>query len=215
MALIDISMPIYEGMHVWPGDPSLSIVLAKALAAGDACNLTSMSLSVHTGTHVDAPLHFIEGGSMVDAFPLDSLVGPCRVVDVGECDRIGRAEVERVDVRCGERILFRTRNSSRLGEPAFLTDYVGVGLDAAAVLGVIGPSVTGIDYLSIGPHDDENAAVHRHLLGAGIIVIEGLDLSQVDPGEYELICAPLLLRGREGAPARVFLRRLRRQEITA
>jgi arylformamidase len=177
--IIDISLPIRPGMDVYPGDPVVQLERVRSIAGGDGYNLTRLDLGVHSGTHVDAPVHFIEGGSGTESLPLDVLIGSCVVVDG-------------IQVPDGvERVLFRTGGTEQ-------------SLDAPAAQAVVdkGVRLVGIDYLSIG---DEDA--HRILLGAGVVALEGLDLAGVEPGDYELICAPLKLVGSDGAPARAFLRR--------
>ena len=203
--LIDISMPIRPGMSLWPGDPELVIERAASLDAGDSCNLTRIALSVHTGTHIDAPAHFLADGGTLDDMDLETLIGPARVIEALGRGTIAADDVDRAAIRPGERVLFKTDNSNRLDEPGFLRDYVGVSEAAAERLAEIRPALIGIDYLSIGPYDHTNSAVHRALLGAGIVLLEGLDLSLVEPGEYELICAPIRIAGCEGAPARALL----------
>jgi arylformamidase len=205
--IIDVSMPIRLGMHLWPGDPELHIERPVRLEAGDGCNLTTMSFCVHLGTHVDAPLHFIEGGGTVDDIAPEVLLGPARVVAVASEDFIHADDVRAADVHQGERILFRTRNSKLQSRPGFAEDFVGFAAEAAQVLAEARPLLVGIDYLSVGPYDSQNAAVHHALLGAGIVLVEGLALAGVEPGGYELIVAPLRIAGAEGAPARAFLRR--------
>jgi arylformamidase len=208
MPLIDVTLRVHPDMHAWPGDPKIEFIQAQAIARGDDCNLSMLSLGAHSGTHVDAPLHFIDGGGAVEALSIETMVGPCRVVRIEGSANISREDVVAAGVQPGERILFKTANSGRLSGSGFLMDFVGVGPEAAELLAEIRPSLIGIDYLSIAPIDSDNPIVHRRLLGAGIILVEGLDLSAVLPGDYELICAPLLLAGLEGAPARVFLRPL-------
>jgi arylformamidase len=161
---------------------------------------------VHTGTHVDAPVHFLADGAGVDALPLDQLLGEARVVDVGEASSIGAAELRTIDPRAGERLLFKTRNSARGWKTdRFLPDFVYLSREGAALLAERRVRTVGIDYLSIaGMH--EGVPTHRALLEQGICIIEGLDLSPVEPGSYELVCLPLRLAGADGAPARVLLR---------
>jgi len=205
--LIDISVPIHPGMHVWPGDPPVRVDRVASLAEGDSCNLSRLDLCAHTGTHIDAPLHFVRGGASVDQLPLDAFVGPARVVDARDRAAIGAEDIEAIAVQSGERILFRTANSERWTLPSFLTDFVALTDEAAELLASRGPRLVGIDYLSAQPFHADTAGVHDALLGAGIAVLEGLNLAGVEPGQYELICTPLLILGCEGAPARALLRR--------
>ena len=178
---------------MYPGDPEVRLERVSSIADGDLANLSRLDLGVHSGTHVDAPLHFVEGGASVETLPLDVLVGPCVVVD----------GLDPAAVPPGvERVLFKTPNGRLWERAEFSEDFVALDAEAARALVERGVRLVGIDYLSIG---DEEA--HQALLGAGMVAIEGLDLREVEPGEYRLVCAPLKLEGAEGAPARVVLLR--------
>ena len=203
---IDVTVPIRNGMLHWPGNPGCVIEQTEHLRRGDPATVSSLSLGVHTGTHVDAPNHFIIDGAGVDAFPLDRLLGPARVLDLGDVARIQQSDIEGQDIRAGDRILFKTRNSRYWKQNEFRPDYTALAPEAAAWLAARGVRTIGIDYLSIGS-PDEGPKTHQPLLAAGICVIEGLDLSRVGPGRYDLICLPLRLEGLDGAPARVVLRK--------
>jgi len=187
---------------VWPGDPAVELDRLAAIADGDSVNLSRLSLSVHTGSHVDAPLRVADGAAAADALPLDALVGPCVVVDARAVARALDAEaVASLAWPPGaERILVATRNSELWTSDAFSDDVVAFTGDGASAALDRGVRLLGIDYLTIG---DEDA--HRILLGAGVVVVEGLDLRGVDAGEYLLACLPLRLVGADGAPARVVL----------
>jgi arylformamidase len=206
---IDASLPLTAGLPTWPGDPSFRLSRVQSIAAGDAANVSELSCVVHTGTHVDAPLHFIDGAAAVESLPLDVLVGPCTVIgaDPGQGDLLP-ADLEQL--RDPERILFRTPNSRRWSQPeaGFARDYVAVGDALATELVRRGTRLVGVDYLSVERFDSPDHVVHKTLLAAGIVVVEGLDLSAVRPGRYELICLPLRLVGSDGSPARVLLRAL-------
>ncbi len=193
MQIIDVSVPVWPGMITYPGDPKVRLERVSSIADGDVANLSRLDLGVHSGTHVDAPLHFIEGAPGVEALPLDVLVGPCVVVDGLEPAAVPRG---------AERVLFKTPNSRLWEREEFSEDFVKLDGQAARALVERGVRLVGIDYLSIG---DEEA--HHVLLEAGVVVVEGLDLREVEPGEYRLVCAPLKLEGAEGAPARVLLLR--------
>ena len=202
MELIDISVPVRPGMHVWEGDPPFRIDQVATIAGGDGYNGTRLDLGTHTGTHIDAPLHFVDGGGTVDAIPLDVLVGPCYVVDAtaveGQLDAAAVAGLELPPVT--DRLLFKTRNGALWERESFApgsTAFTGSGAEALLALGV---RLAGIDYLTIG---DEDA--HNVLLGAGVVPVEGLDLREVEPGPYTLFCLPLKVAGTEGAPARALL----------
>jgi arylformamidase len=200
MEIIDISVPIRPGMVTYPGDPTVTLERVKSLADGDAVNLSRLDLGAHTGTHVDAPLHFIEGAPATEALPLDVLVGPARVLDLTAAERLDAAAFDGVEL--AERVLLKTTNSELWAREAFAEEALQLDGGAARVLVDGGVRLVGIDYLSIGDPD-----AHRVLLRAGAVPVEGLDLRGVEPGDYELICAPLRLVGSDGVPARVLLRR--------
>ncbi len=199
-------------MAVWPGDPPVRIERISSITEGGAFNLSAISMCLHTGTHVDAPLHFLDGGPSVAEMPLEALVGPARVIGIRDPKAIRARELSPFRFRRGERVLFKTRGSARRWRAAeFCPDYVYVAPDAAALLVERGVRAVGIDYLSIGAPGEEGDEVHRILLRAGVWIVEGLDLSGVSPGRYELICLPLKVPGADGAPARAVLRAGRRR----
>ena len=205
---IDVTRPIMAGMPVWPGDPGPLIEQTLFIERGDICNLSKVAMSVHTGTHMDAPRHFVADGVSMDDLPLDAVIGEVRVVQINDPVAIRAAELP-ADIAVGERILFRTRNSAELwAKPGFQEDFVYISNEAAMVLAARGVKTVGIDYLSIGGFHQDLVETHETILGAGIWVIEGLDLSQVEPGRYEMVCLPRKLAGVEGSPARAALRRL-------
>jgi arylformamidase len=206
---IDVSLPVRTGMVVYDGDPEVRIERVMEIARGDLANLSRMELGTHTGTHVDPPLHFVDGGAGADRLPLDVLVGPAVVADArGAPGDIDAGALASLGVPAGtERLLLRTRNGDLWDRGAFTRDYAGVSDDAARELVAMGVRLLGIDYLSIAPSADP-APTHRTLLEAGVVVVEGLDLRAAPPGAYELICLPLLIEGADGAPARALLRPL-------
>ena len=197
MEIFDVSVPVHPGMVTYPGDPTVKLERVSAIADGAVANISRLDFGVHTGTHVDAPLHFIDGAPGTDQLPLDVLVGPARVIEATSLDAEGLAEAE-----LAERVLLKTSNSELWSRDEFADDFVSLTEDGARLLVERGVRLIGIDYLSVG---DEGA--HHVLLEAGVVAIEGLDLRGVDPGEYQLVCAPLKLVGSDGAPARVFLLR--------
>jgi len=204
---IDISVPLRNGMVHWPGDPRFEIHRVKDMEGGDSANLSSIAMGAHSGTHVDAPLHFIRGGASVDAMPLDVATGRARVVAILDNARITPEELRETALRREERILFKTANSGRVWKTdSFLEDFVSISTEAAEVLARSGVRLIGVDYLSVGGFGGGGSDVHRVLLEAGIWIVEGLNLRGVEPGEYELVCLPLRLEGAEGAPARAILR---------
>jgi arylformamidase len=203
---IDVTVPIRDGMIHWPGNPAIVVTQTEHLRRGDVATVSALSFGVHTGTHVDAPVHFILDAAGVDTIALDRLIGPARVLDMDEIVRIQPRDLEKRDIRAGERVLFKTRNSRFWKDKAFRPDYTSLSPEAARWLVERSVRTIGVDYLSIAPMDAA-PETHEPLLAAGICVIEGLDLSRVDPGTYDLICLPLRLEGLDGAPARVILRR--------
>jgi arylformamidase len=208
---IDVTVPVRDGMPHWPGDPPITLVRTKDVARGDPATVSHLSLGVHSGTHVDAPVHFLADGSGIDAVPLEALLGEARVVAIRDARSIGVAELRSLQPRPGERLLFKTQNSARCWKTdRFVPDFVYLSLEGARFLaeGRAEDRVrtVGIDYLSIAGMD-EGVPTHLALLREGICIIEGLDLSAVEPGAYEMLCLPIRLQGADGAPARVLLRR--------
>jgi arylformamidase len=198
---IDVSVPISTGMVHFPDNPPVSLTAVMHLERGDLCTVSSLEMGTHTGTHVDAPSHFIRGGAAADAVPLQNLIGPARVISIEHPSAVTYAELRDHDLGRSERLLCKTLNSQRCWNGTeFVSDFVSLAEDAAEYLVELNTLAIGIDYLSIGSPD-----VHRTLLGAGVVIIEGLNLSAVDPGEYEFICLPLRI-GADGAPARALLR---------
>ena len=204
-----MSVPVRTGMVVYDGDPQVRIERVMEIARGDLANLSRMELGTHTGTHVDAPLHFVDGGAGADRLPLDALVGPAIVADArGAPGDVDAAALAALGVPPGtERLLLRTRNGDLWDRGAFTRDFAGVADDAARELVAMGVRLLGIDYLSIAPSADP-APTHRTLLEAGVVVVEGLDLRAAPGGAYELVCLPLRIEGADGAPARALLRPL-------
>ena len=196
MEIFDVSVPVRTGMVTYPGDPEVRLERASSIAEGATANLTRIDMGAHSGTHVDAPLHFLEGAAGAEALPLEALLGPCVVVEVA-----GLAESDVAAAPEGaERILFKTPNSELWARDEFPEEFARLDGAGASLLVERGVKLVGVDYLSVGDHD-----AHRTLLGAGVVPIEGLDLRGIDPGEYFLVCAPLKLVGSDGAPARVLL----------
>lgn len=203
----DVTVPLSSAVPVFPGDPSFRMEFAHQITGGAPYNVTRIAMGVHSATHVDAPYHFIAEGATVEQLPLEILVGKCRVVEIPGADRIDKPDLEELDLRDDIRLLFKTRMSGRLrdGSP-FQEDFVYITPEAARHLVREGIKLVGIDYLSIEEFGSKEFATHHVLLGAGVVVIEGLDLSQVEPGIYEMTCLPMLIAGADGAPCRVLLR---------
>ena len=204
---IDISVPLKTGMVHWPGDAPVDISRIRDINQGDTVNLSVMAMGAHSGTHMDAPLHFIPGGAGIGEMPLDNVVGRARVIEIRDTESVKPAELQGHRIRRGERLLFKTRNSAHAWRrKRFVEDFVFISDDAACFLTERGVKVVGIDYLSVGSYKHGGSYVHKTLLGGGIWIIEGLDLSRVIPGKYELICLPLRLIQGDGAPARAIVR---------
>ncbi len=208
--VIDISLTVRTEMPFWPNSEGFRIRRTREIAAGDTANVSLITSDVHVGTHVDAPLHFLEGGGTVDQLPLGVLIGPARVVYLPDTEAITAEVLQSLalppDTR---RLLFRTRNSRLWAEgvTTFREDYVGLTLDGAQWIVEHGIALVGNDYLSVQRYHD-TPEIHRVLLRAGVVLLEGLNLDGVAPGLYELICLPIKLGGAEGAPARAILRPL-------
>ena len=196
-------------MAHWPGDPTPLVELARDMGRGDSCNVSKLTLSSHAGTHIDAPSHFLRGRTPIDRMPLDLAMGPARVIAISDPAQVTREELEPHRIARGERILLKTRNSPRCWKGAeFRTDFVYLSHDAARLLAERRVRVVGVDYLSVGGYKKDGATTHRILLGAGVWIIEGLNLARVKPGAYELACLPLRLEGLDGSPARAIVRPL-------
>ena len=205
--IYDISIPITAGGIVYPGNPPIGIEAQQALSRGDGANVSALSFGSHTATHVDAAKHFFDDGQPVDELPLETLVGPCIVLEFGdEVMSIGRAELQPHDLHATKRVLLKTRNSRLLQkQPEFVKDYTYIAPDGAEYLVELGIELVGVDYLSVEQFRSGHHRTHRALLGAKVVIIEGLALAGVPPGEYQLACLPLKLRGLDGAPARAIL----------
>jgi arylformamidase len=201
--IFDISMALEDKMPVYPGDPYFESKAFYSIAAGDRVNLTKLCLGSHSGTHIDAPSHFYQNGQTVDQLSLTDLSGLARVIDVGLAKSITAEILAQHDIEKGERVLLKTTNS-RLPLDKFYRNYVYLEEEAAVYLVKRSVKLIGIDYLSVGKFKSESQ-VHQLLLGAGVIIIEGLRLAKVNPGTYLLICLPLKLSGIDGAPARAIL----------
>ena len=210
MKVHDVSLVLRPGMTTWADEPGPTITPLRRIAKGDSSNVSLISFGDHTGTHVDPPVHFIEGGAAVDELPIDALLGPCVVVEHRDAGHVSGDWLERANIPADTtRLLIKTRNSERWRDPAaaFTRDFVGVSASAARWCVARGMRLVGVDYLSIEPQGPEKSGypTHMTLLGAGVVIIEGLDLGAVTAGHYELVCAPIKIAGGDGAPARVFL----------
>jgi arylformamidase len=203
VAIHDISVPIRADMPIYAGDPGVELERASSIAEGGHANVSKLSMGVHTGTHVDAPVHFIEGAPGMEGVPLDALYGPAVVVDATAvvADSLGEAELEGLDIAAGaERVLLKTRNSELWARPEFTRDFVRLDGSGARFVVARGIRVIGLDYLSVGDRE-----AHRELLTAGVVPVEGLDLRGIEPGPYTFVCLPLDIVGSDGGPARAVL----------
>lgn len=210
MPIYDVTVPIFNELPTWPGDPAVEITDWRSLP-GDAANVSMLNFGAHTATHVDAPAHFIESAGKVENLDLEVLIGEADVVAVPEdVHAIDEAFVLDNCAPGAQRILFKTRNSAFWSEPnfEFHEDFTYLDLEAAETLVERGLKLVGIDYLSIEKFNSPNHETHHALLSHGVVILEGLNLSDVPAGRYELICLPLRLRSNlgDGAPARVVLR---------
>ena len=204
----DVSVAVRHGGLVYPGNPPISITAVQSIAQGDTANVSRIDLGSHTGTHVDAPLHFMDGGAGVDELPLDVLIGPARLIAFGDDVLVvDEAELRRHDLAGVTRLLIRTRNSAWLasGSPEFHPDFTHVAPDAAEYLVSIGVRLVGVDYLSVEQFHSPHHRTHKTLLSNRVVIVEGLMLSDPPPGDYDLYCLPMLLAGLDGAPARAVL----------
>jgi arylformamidase len=214
MRIYDISVPLAPGeTPTYPGDPGLEVGSWSALARGDAANVSVLHFGAHTGTHIDAPAHFIEGAPGLSSLPLDALVGEARVVEIpADAHSVGEQHVGAQALQGASRVLFKTRNSSFWAEPRgrFREDFTYIEPAAARSLARAGVRLVGFDYLSVEKFGSDDFETHLALLGGGVVIVEGLDLRAVGPGLYELLCLPLKIAAGsgDGAPARAVLRTL-------
>jgi arylformamidase len=196
--------PVYEG------DAPMRFEFLKDMRKGDALTLSAYSLGAHSGTHIDAPMHFVLGGASIDRVPLEALIGPARVIDIPDAvQAIDAAELGRYQWRGAQRVIFRTRSSQRgwMKSSTFHRDFAYVAPDAAQLLADAGVLLVGIDYISAEQFGAAAPRTHRILLGKGIPIVEGLALEGVPAGDYDLIVLPMKVAGHDGAPARAVLRR--------
>lgn len=206
MSLIDVSVPLDLNLATYPGNTRFSIEPIQRTARGDHANVSTLHMSAHSGTHVDAPWHSLPDGARTEALPLDVLIGRARVVEVPVRTGITANDLERLHLVGEERVLLKTANSQLWTSPEFHSDFIGVTETAAKHLVACGVKLVGVDYLSVEVFHAPGAPAHHALLGAGIVIIEGLNLRDVEPGMYDLMCLPLRVVGCDGAPARVVLR---------
>jgi arylformamidase len=207
MRLYDISVGISPDLPIWPGDPSIKIERFSKIENGQSANVSKISCCTHVGTHIDAPIHYVEGGAGIEGLPLEVLIGRAYVVDLPTVKKLDADALDQAGVPPRtRRLLFKTKNSSywKHDSSEFRQDYVGVDSSGAEWLVQKGIQLVGIDYLAIASFED-TAEPHRILLDAGVLILEGLDLSEVQRGRYTLYCLPIKIVGSDGAPARAIL----------
>ena len=204
---IDVSVPLHTGMVHWPTDPSVRIERIADMDQGAVCNVSKVEMCAHVGTHMDGLNHFIKDGAPLDTVPFDAVIGPCRIIEIKDTDSVKPDELKKHNLRKGERILLKTRNSKRpWWDEDFDTRFIHISKDAAQHMVERDIRTIGIDYLSVGGYERDGVECHQVLLGAGVWIIEGLNLTKVKPGKYDLICLPVKIKNSDGAPARAVLR---------
>ena len=205
--LLDVSVPLAAGIPAYPGNPDFELQPVKRIADGGSSNVSRLVMGTHTGTHVDAPKHFFDDGAGVESLPLDLLIGRSRVVEVAHRGGIDAGELAAAGLREDLRVLLKTPNSALWNDGGFHPDYTYLTEGGARYLVEQGVKVIGIDYLSVEQFKKAGAPAHRALLSQGVVIIEGLNLAEAEPGMYEMYCLPLRVVGGDGAPARVILKR--------
>ena len=209
MPIYDITVTISNDLPVWPGDTPIDLVRNKDMQHGELVTLSQLTTTVHVGSHLDAPMHFVRDGHGVDQIDLNKLIGPCFVVDLPDIDSIDAQSLEQANIPTNvTRLLCRTRNSAywARGDTEFHTDFVAIDPSGAEWIVAHGIQLVGVDYLSVGAYED-GIPTHEILLSNGVVPVEGLDLARIEPGEYQLICLPLKLKDCDGAPVRAVLMR--------
>jgi arylformamidase len=207
MKMYDISLSLSANTVRWATAQPFELIERKRMQRGDTNNSSSVHTSVHAGTHVDAPFHFLSEGATIESLPLEIFIGPARVCAIEPGSRITAADVSRAALHGETRVLFKTRNSGLLRKSEYDASFAPFSVDGAKALVDLGLRLVGLDYLSAAAAD-EQVPVHRAFLDHGVILLEGVDLSDVPPGRYELICPPVKIAGSDGAPCRAVLREL-------
>lgn len=207
MKYYDISLNLDHNTARWVTSPPFELIERRRMSRGDPNNSSALNMSVHSGTHMDAPFHFVPDGETVDQLPLDLFLGPARVCEVHASRYITAEHIASLGLEGEQRVLFKTSNSRLLRQGKYDPDFVAFSVEGAQALVSKGIKLVGLDYLSVA-HADEQVEVHRAFLDHGIVLVEGVELSDIAPGRYELICFPVRLRGADGAPCRAVLRDL-------
>ncbi|MEP9411545.1 MAG: cyclase family protein [Candidatus Brocadia sp.] len=206
MNFYDVTLTISDTLVTWPTDPAVSIRKTGLISHGNSCNVLELKLGSHCGTHIDAPYHFEENGIKIDRIPLDYLIGNATVFEIKNKEKIDLEDLKLLQLRNCKRVIFKTVNSTYWKLSEFKKDFVYITKEAASYLADCDVKLVGIDYLSVEKFQNKYADTHHVLLGKGIIIIEGLDLSNVKAGDYELIALPLKIKDGDGSPARVVLK---------
>lgn len=207
MKFYDISLNLSPETVRWVTSPEFEFVERFRMSRGDEKNSSSIRMSVHAGTHVDAPFHFVPDGATIESLPLELFIGPALVQAIDADRYITKEHMEAIDFKGESRVLFKTKNSQLLHQPTYDPNFVAFSVEAAEALVKRGVKLVGLDYLSIA-HAEEQVMVHRPFLDRGVVLLEGIDLSEIRPGRYELICFPIRLSGLDAAPCRAVLREL-------
>lgn len=207
MKYYDISLNLSAETVRWVTSPPFELIERRRMDKGEKNNSSALKMSVHSGTHIDAPFHFVPDGTTIESLPLELFIGPALVHAVDADREITEEHVDAINLEGETRVLFKTRNSRLLHQSTYEPNFVAFSAKEAEVLVARGVKLVGLDYLSVA-HADEQIPVHRAFLDHGVVLLEGVDLSEVAPGRYELICLPIRLRGSDGAPCRAILRDL-------
>jgi arylformamidase len=207
MKLIDVSVPLDATLPNYPGNTPFTLEAIKRIARGDSSNVSTLHMSAHAGTHVDAPRHFFDEGAGTETLALEMLIGRARVIEITSRKGVTAEDLVAFNLTEDVRLLIKTANSRLWNDPTFHPDFIGIAESGAKHLVERGVKVVGVDYLSVEQYHNPGAPAHHILLGSGTIVIEGLNLRDVEPGIYDMFCLPLRVVGSDGAPARVVLRR--------
>jgi arylformamidase len=205
MPLYDATLALHENMAIFPGDPPFKMTPLFHTTMGDKFNLSTITMGTHTGTHVDPPAHYLNGGQTVDEIPLGVLIGPGKILDLTGHRELNRDILQSCDLKGVTRVFFKTDNSRKLLEPDFQEDYVSLTLDGASYLSELGMKMVGTDYFSVETYHSPGAEVHHTLLRSGILVVEALNLAHIPAGPCTIYCLPLKILGADGAPARVIV----------
>lgn len=206
MNFYDITLPISDTLITWPSDPAVSIWKTRLISQGNSCNVSELKFGSHCGTHIDAPYHFEENGIKIDQIPLEYLIGSVTVFDIKNKEKIDLEDIKLLKLKDYKRVIFKTINSTYWKLPEFKKDFVYITKEAAQYIVESDIKLVGIDYLSVEKFGNKYADTHHTLLRKGIVIIEGLDLSKVKAGNYELLALPLKIKDCDGSPARVILR---------